>query len=144
MSIFFLTLWEEFNQVNFILLINIVPNSMPFRHSHSKFICVPLCLMDARLNRVSRFELTFAWRRRWRWPNESRENRERTMRKQSRIGNNLYLHFGPGCFARSIHEFHFHGHGRATTFSHSLRVSRRECAEMLSANIDIRHTVRTL
>jgi len=104
MSIFFLILWEEFNQVNFILLINIVPSSMPFRHSHYKFIHVPLCLMDARLNRVSCFELTFARRRRCRWPNESRENRERAMRKQNRIGNNLYLHFGlpPGLF-RTFH-----------------------------------------
>ena len=50
----------------------------------------------------------------------------------------------PGCSARSIHEFHFHGHGRATTFSHSLWVSRRECAEMLSTNIDICHAIRTL
>jgi len=39
----------------------------------------------------------------------------------------------PGCSAYSIHEFHFHGHGRTMTFPHSLRVARREDPKCLSA-----------
>lgn len=73
------------------------------------------------------FGSTFARRRRWPM-NESWEKkraRERTEDVRCVSGTEsaeqpLPSLRRPGCSARSIHEFHFHGHGRATTFSRSL------------------------